>query len=96
MIMTIIGFLGGIKTVLMGLGGLAAGVYLWWLNRSRRQYKEEAEGWREVQEVRKHDEKVDEDIRVEIEKVDAAPDSSLDAELDRVRDYAKARNAKGR
>ena len=96
MIMTIIGLLGGIKSVLMGLGVSAAAIYLWWLNRSRRQYKEEAEDWREVQEVREHDAKVDEDIKVEIDRVNAAPDSGLDAELDRVRDYSKASNAKGR
>ena len=96
MFWTVLNFFGGIKTALLAVGGLVAGAYLWWVNRSRTKYKDEAEAWRKVQEVRKQDEQVDKTIEAEVGRVDAAPDSGLDAELDRVRDYSKARNAKGR
>jgi len=96
MLMTILGLLGGIKALLVAVGGAFGLIYIWWLKRGRDKAKAENEQWRRVDEVRKNDIKVDDAIRQEIDKVDAAPDDSLDAELDRVRQHAKDRNAASR
>lgn len=91
----LLNLVGGIKTLIFGAGAAILGIYIYWLKGSRDSYKAETQEWRKVEEVRKHDAQVDKAIAVEIDRVDATPDAGLDDELDRVCQYADAKNAAG-
>jgi hypothetical protein len=84
-----------LKALPLAIAGLLA--LLWkWEKGKRKQAEAERDAYAKVEEVRKADVKVDRETKAQVEKVDATPDSGLDAELDRVFNYAESRNAKVR
>lgn len=99
MIASIIGLLGGAKTLLLALGGAIAGIYFLWVKKSGDNAKAEVKAYQRADEVRANDEKVDMQVDAEVKRVEAidpvAPgaDAQLDSELDRVCEYAETKNS---
>ena len=92
----IIGLIGGLKNALAGIAGLAAAAWIWWLNRTRKSWKDESLSWRRSASIRKEDKATDEETEQKHEEVNNLPDSpdALQSMADKLRRTAETHKYK--